>query len=248
MNNWLVDTHCHLDLFNDIVNNFRQEDALPIKTITVTNAPSFFEHNCKLFKDASNIRVALGLHPELVENFGNELELFESLLTQTRYIGEIGLDGSKPHISTYPKQLIIFRKIVSSISKHGNKIVTVHSRGAAKDTIEILSTIPRDKKCKVILHWYTGEVEHIKAAISAGFYFSVNHKMISTKNGQGIIAAIPLNRILSETDAPFTLVKNADRVRAITSTIKELASLYKTTSDDMQKTIFQNFREILSDY
>ncbi len=245
MNSWLIDTHCHLDLFKDITSKFEMEDALSIKTITVTNAPSFFEHNCNLFKNANNIRVALGLHPELVSDFGHEIGLFKELLHRTRYVGEIGLDGSKQYAETYSRQVEIFNTIVDCIAEQGNKIVTIHSRNAAKQTIEILSRIPKEKKCKIILHWYSSEIKHIKTAIDAGFYFSINNKMVATKKGNELITAIPLNRILTETDAPFTYMQGSDRTQILLDTIDGLSKIFQTTASHIKHCVFENFKELL---
>ena len=247
MSNWLVDTHCHLDLFKDITSRFGQEDSLPIKTIAVTNAPSFYEHNCNLFKSAHNVRIALGLHPELIGNYGHEIGLFRKLLPTIRYVGEIGLDGSKQHQGTFQKQVEVFNEIVKCIAEQGNKIVTVHSRNAAQQTIEALSKIPRDKNCKIILHWYTGEVECVASAIRAGFYFSINHKMVATKKGKEIISAIPVSRLLTETDAPFTFVRDEDRAQILNDTIASLGAILGLPPTDVAQKVFDNFRQLLSE-
>ena len=96
-----IDTHCHLDLFKDIQQNRKSEDELGIKTITVTNAPSFFMPNQRLFEKTSNIRAALGLHPQIAHQYEKESELFNYLINETKYVGEVGLDGSTEFKPTY---------------------------------------------------------------------------------------------------------------------------------------------------
>lgn len=61
MTNYYIDAHCHLDLFDNIQSQVEFEDSQSIKTITVTNAPSFFKPNTVLFEKSKNIRVGLGL-------------------------------------------------------------------------------------------------------------------------------------------------------------------------------------------
>ncbi len=60
------------------------------------------------------------------------------------------------------------------------------------------------KSCACILHWFTGTTTERKRAIETGAYFSINHRMLRTKLGQETIRSIPADRILLETDAPFT--------------------------------------------
>ena len=54
------------------------------------------------------------------------------------------------------------------------------------------------------MHWYTGTLRNLEIALSRGYYFSINHQMIKSQNGRNIINRIPMDRILLESDAPFT--------------------------------------------
>ena len=117
-------------MIKDIERNPLIEDVANIKSISVTNAPSFYEHNRILFKDAKNIRIAVGLHPELVSNFHDQIDVFEKSLETTRYVGEIGLDGSSQYRSVFDLQINVFEKILLLTGKADNKILTVHSRNA----------------------------------------------------------------------------------------------------------------------
>lgn len=54
------------------------------------------------------------------------------------------------------------------------------------------------------MHWYTGNLRDLKIAISRGYFFSINQQMIKSQNGKNIINMIPIDRIVIESDAPFT--------------------------------------------
>ena len=56
----------------------------------------------------------------------------------------------------------------------------------------------------VILHWYSGSIKELQVAIEREYYFSINHQMIRSNVGRNIINLIPMNKILIESDAPFT--------------------------------------------
>jgi TatD DNase family protein len=55
----------------------------------------------------------------------------------------------------------------------------------------------------VILHWYSGPLKHIDTALAAGMWFSVNPAMLRSRNGQRIVAALPPQRVVTETDGPY---------------------------------------------
>lgn len=244
---WIIDTHCHLDLMPDIQNRYSEEDTLPIKTISVTNAPSIFEHNQRLFENTKNIRLALGMHPELVSEFSKELALFKSLLYQTKYVGEIGIDGSDRFKSTFALQVEVFTEIIKSCSDAGNKIITVHTRKAETEVINILKrTLKKNQNCKVIFHWFTGNVEALKNAIMEGFYLSVNHKMLSTQKGRELVKYIPVAKLLTESDAPFTLDRNLSRMGSLNKSIEELSLVLGSSPNEMKQIIYNNFRTLLS--
>ena len=244
---YFVDAHCHLDLFNNIQKFASTEDALSIKTISVTNSPGFFEPNAKLFSGATNIRIALGLHPELVPKFHNQIDLFEKLIGSTKYIGELGLDGSKDFIQTLDLQILTLRNMLSIIKSVDNKILTVHTRNAAKETIDLLYSYLRNTNCKVVLHWFSGNLSNLKKATDCGYYFSINHKMVSYSKGKELIKNIPRERLLTETDAPFTFDNRiGNRIESLTYTIDMLADILKIDSTQTKDLVYNNFKQLLS--
>ncbi|MBX2944163.1 MAG: TatD family hydrolase [Cyclobacteriaceae bacterium] len=245
MTDWFVDTHCHLDLIQGIQQKYIDEDALPIKTISVTNTPSFFQHNQILFKDAQNIRIAIGMHPELVSQFFVEAELFMSILSETRYVGEIGLDGSERFRASFGIQYKIFKEIIKACADSKDKIITVHTRNAEKEAVSLLKKHLKKSECKVILHWFTGNIEAFTDAMDAGFYFSINHKMTTTKKGQELVERIPKDRLLTETDAPFTLDNKMTRLDSLTSCINRMAKILNKEPEDLKMDIFKNFHSLL---
>ncbi len=240
-----IDTHCHLDLFKNIQEDKNKEDLTGIKSITVTNAPSFFVPNSNLFVNAKNIKPALGFHPQLVERYQKEENLFEELMAQTRYIGEIGLDGSPDLKNSYSLQRKIFEKILKTVAD-SNKVLTIHSRNAAGETIELITRHLKRSGCKVILHWYSGNISDLKSAIMQNYYFSINHKMTESKKGQEIISHIPKELLLTETDSPFTFSSSvATRLESLRITLSFLESQKELGFDEIKNLIHNNFRTVL---
>lgn len=223
----LIDTHCHFDMMPDPVMYIDKAEKKGDIVLGMTILPSHFQMGFPHIKDYRNIRLALGYHPQIVTVAKNELQLFDQQLDQTSYIGEIGLDFSHEFVSYKNKQLSVLRHILSSL-KGKNKIVSVHSRGAEKELLELLAEYEINN---VIFHWYTGSIKFIPAILDRGYYFSINEAMTLSASGKKTIAAIPKNRILTESDAPFNKKCSIEKVLQYTG---------MTESD-----VYSNFRTLL---
>jgi TatD DNase family protein len=239
-----IDTHFHLDLWSDPRKIIEEIEENKIYTIAVTNAPSFYSHTYSAVKDRKYIRAALGFHPELVQKRFNELSIFMEFLETTKYIGEVGIDGNKGDQESKKKQISIFEKIVEACSNFSNKVLTIHSRGAQKEVIDIIG----DKfPNKIILHWYSGSLKELERAIEYGFYFSVNISMANSTKGRNIISHIPQNRILTESDGPFTTYRNKPcSPLMMFEIVKSISTIHNSDYDVCKKMIYDNFNSVLT--
>ena len=195
----IIDTHCHFDMMPHPEAYISAKEKAGDIVIGMTNLPSHFKMGFPHVKRYKHIRLALGLHPLLASENKNELPLFNCLLGQTSYIGEIGLDFSKEGLSTMEDQIYVLRKLLEKI-KGKKKIISVHSRKAENELFDLLCEYNIQN---VIFHWYTGPIDLIPSIISKGYYFSINEAMTISNKGRAIIKVIPRNRILTESDAPF---------------------------------------------
>ena len=194
-----IDTHCHLDLYKNykqVIVDIEQNNTF---VVAVTNLPSVFEQDAQILK-SPNVELALGLHPQLVKEYGDQIDLFIKLLPETKFIGEVGLDYQEVDISTQKRQREIFKRILEESAKYNDKVLSIHSRRASED---VVSFIGNNFPCKIILHWYSGSIATLKQAINNGYLFSINTSMINSEKGQLIIQSLPLEKILTETDGPF---------------------------------------------
>lgn len=91
----LVDFHCHLDLYPDFEALVAESDRLGIFTLAVTTTPKAWSRNNELASSTKYVRAALGLHPQLVSERWREIDIWERLVGETRYVGEVGLDGRR---------------------------------------------------------------------------------------------------------------------------------------------------------
>lgn len=203
----IIDTHCHFDMMPHPEAYISAKEKAGDIVIGMTNLPSHFRMGQPHLRSFKHVRLALGLHPLLASENKNELPLFDSLLDQTSYIGEIGLDFSKEGLPTRDDQVTILRKLLEKLEGK-KKIISVHSRKAEKELFDLLCEYNINN---VIFHWYSGPIDLIPSIIAKGYYFSVNEAMTVSKNGQNIIDRIPRDRILTESDAPYNNKANISK-------------------------------------
>ena len=199
----LYDTHCHLDLMprmKDIIEESLKEE---LGIIAVTTTPKAYKKEIEYCKDNPNIKVALGLHPQLVKDRYDELSIVISNIYNAKYIGEVGLDFNNHYYSSKEKQIKMFSEIIKICSELGNKLISIHSVKSAEYVLRILEEFKTTSNNHCVLHWFTGSKNQIMKAIELGCYFSVNKKMLNTKGGRDLIKMIPKNKLVVETDAPF---------------------------------------------
>lgn len=83
------------------------------------------------------------------------------------------------------------------------RVLSIHCVRAYDDALLLLDRSGCARKCDCIFHWFSGSFEHLQRAIQLGCYFSVSERMFGSKRGREYAKAIPLDRLLLETDAPF---------------------------------------------
>lgn len=215
-----IDSHCHLDLINNMMAIAQELKKENIGIVAVGTTPKAYLKEVEMFAPVDKINVALGLHPQLVGSGYDNWKLFERLAEHCHYIGEVGLDFSKNYINTKEEQIEIFKRILLCCEQCGNKVVSIHSLRATATVLEILRMMKRNSKNVYILHWFTGSTTQMKNALDLGCLFSINPKMLKTKSGIDLIKKIPPDRILLETDAPFSV--NFQSTKQLSAILQDL--------------------------
>ncbi|MFC8040668.1 Qat anti-phage system TatD family nuclease QatD [Paenarthrobacter sp. NPDC057355] len=198
----MIDFHCHLDLYPNPVAIADEAKRRNIGVLSVTTTPSAWRGTSNLAVGNPAIRTALGLHPQLASERRHELPLFQDLLSSTDFVGEVGLDGSPEHHESRNDQRFVFREILRACERAGGKVVSVHSRRAASAVMDQLEQHPRSGT--PILHWFSGTQPELRRAIARECWFSVGPSMLAGSKGRGLVSAMPRNRVLLESDGPFT--------------------------------------------
>jgi len=200
----IIDTHCHYDMMDSPESYIDNVEHSGDIVIGMTNLPSHFDMGIKHIKGYKKVRLALGFHPQLASKHKEELPLFGKYIRRTSYVGEIGLDFSSSFLSTKDEQITCLKYILEELYGK-NKILSVHSKKAEKELFYLLKEYNMKN---VIFHWYSGPLSLINDIVDEGYYFSINEALTLSMSGRRIIERIPVDRILTESDAPFNRKSN----------------------------------------
>ncbi|WMJ77801.1 MULTISPECIES: TatD family hydrolase [unclassified Sedimentibacter] len=235
----MIDAHIHIDFYDKPTKIIKEIMSEDISAIFVTHLPELYEKQKLMMKIIPQIFLAVGFHPILINEYEFNKDLFVNAIKETKFVGEVGLDYSIAKTEkSQVKQKKIFEQICKSVNKH---ILSVHSRQAE---IDVLTLLLKYKVENAIFHWYTGPKELIPDIVGAGYYFSLNQAMLRTNKGRGILKEIPLNRILIETDGPFSKYEGSI-VEPLC--LKEIYSAFGEFYNvgDMEDLVFQNMSSLI---
>lgn len=203
----MFDSHCHLDFSqfdsdrNEVVKRAFDE-GIGIITCAVDSAGvnktlNFYTK----FLENKSFFITFGISPtnldeKEIKNFINNVETHKDKIIG---VGEIGLDYYWVKDENAKEQQRKNFKFFIDLSKKINKKIIVHSRNAENDVIEIL----KENKTNAVLHCFSGSIEQAMKAIELGCLISISTTACWSKKGQKMIAKIPIEYIVTETDAPF---------------------------------------------
>lgn len=214
-----------------------------VRVIAVTNRPAHYFRLKDRLEKSDRIRVATGIHPlEAAQTSTSEIaELARSLQT-TNYVGEIGLDFSQIGRATRAQQERVFDSICALLSQNP-RVMTIHSRGAAKKVAQVLKA---HSVGPAIFHWFSGTRTELDLIIGDGHYFSFNSSMMSSAKGREILQNTPRNRILTETDGPYSRTKGRTSwpsdIRAV---CMDIAKVWDCSAEDTEAQIGANFARLV---
>ncbi|MBS3133788.1 TatD family hydrolase [Candidatus Woesearchaeota archaeon] len=230
-----VDVHAHLNEFADYENFLNKN-----KNILVINNGLNSESNritLEMAKKFSNLKAALGIHPNEVDsvNIDRELEFIRKNKNNIIAIGEIGLDKK---FSTYiNEQIGVFESLIE-LSLSLNLPIIVHSRLAEIQTIKILEE--HDAK-KVVMHSFTGNLKLIQKILDNGWMLSIPSIVEYSDQFKKTVILSDIKNLLTETDTPYLGNTKDIGPVAVKDIVKKISELKKIPEEEIRKTIFGNY-------
>ena len=201
-----IDTHAHYD-----AEEFDEDRDELLKRLFAESVDSIITMGCSLKSSAAALKLAekyermyaaVGIHPEDCENLpADYISQIKALAAnkKVRAIGEIGLDYHYDG-SDREKQIACFEEQLS-LAKELDLPVVIHSRDATKDTLDILEKY----RPHGVVHCFSGSSETAREILRLGLMISFTG-VLTFKNAKKAVEAceaIPLDRIMLETDCPY---------------------------------------------
>ncbi len=248
----MIDTHSHIDMLKNPEFSIVESINSGVEKIIVPSAsPSGFSGVISLTERFDSVYGALGVHPEDVKSYDDEVEkqIYAKTLENKKLIaiGEIGLDYYWDKSNKEQQKDVFKRQLEIALSL--DIPVLVHDREAHEDTFEILKSLGNKK---VILHCFSGSVDFAKECIKQGWILGVGG-VVTFKNSRKlkeVIKAIPLEKIVLETDAPYLTPhpfrgeENSPKYLHLTA--KEIANLKDTSFENVDKTTTKTAKEFFN--
>jgi TatD DNase family protein len=236
-----VDAHVHIGRYPRPPDVLADASAARVACVAVTETPREFEMLSLRAGRRPALRIALGAHPLRADSLTDEeLKRFRTLLAGADYVGEVGLDGSREGRETLRAQRRVFEYVLASPGI-ADRVLTVHSRGAEAETIAALEQVG----ATAVLHWYSGALKHADTALQAGFYFSVNAAMLRSQKASKLLAAVPRDRVVTETDGPYAKIGARTSVPAdIPRIVADLAGAWSCTAEEARKRVWANMAAV----
>lgn len=172
--------------------------------LSVTNAPSAWRGTKSLESENAVIHTAIGLHPQVAAERKAELGLFEEVVATQRFVGEVGLDGQSNDSADRAAQVFVFDAVLAASARAGGRVISIHSRRAVTPVLDAIEKWP--DAGQAVLHWFSGTRAELERAVRLGCWFSVGPAMTLGRRGQELLARMPVDRVLTETDGPFVCI------------------------------------------
>lgn len=200
------------------------------------------------------VLAAIGVHPSTVifkPTNNLHLEEFEGMIQENsgyvRAIGEIGLDGKYiQNDEGRARQLQVFRYFLQLAEKF-NLPVVVHSRQAVEET---LNTLTEFHLRKVLMHWYDGPMENLRAMSDRGYLISIGPALLYSRKITEIARTAELNMILTETDGPVSyrglFQDQLTQPSFVIQVVRKLAEIKSIGLESIRDAALLNFQRFIS--
>lgn len=200
-----VDTHCHLFLLDrkpaDVVETAKAAGV--DRLICVGVDPQTSVRSLELADQIQGVFATAGMHPHDASRFSSEASSrIEELLHNPRVIGvgECGLDFFRMHSPVEDQERCL--KVHIAMSNEFDKPMVVHVREAWPDVLRVLDEGSAER---VVIHCFSGDAQLARECAQRGYWVSFAGNITYPKNEhlRQAAAALPIDRLLVETDSPF---------------------------------------------
>ena len=256
----LVDSHAHLEgpRFDtdraETLERARAAGVVNILAIGSGTGPGTLDCAIRIAEQHDWIYASIGIHPhEAKLATESDYAELESLAGNPRVIGfgEIGLDYYYDHSPREVQQNVFIRQM--EIARAAKLPIIIHCRpsdnseNAWDDTLRLIRERWASTGLGGVLHCFTGEQKHAKAALDMGFLisFSGNVTFPKAENIRDVARTIPEDRMFIETDSPFLAPVpyrgKRNEPAFVAKTAEKIAELRGKSADEIGEITANNF-------
>jgi len=256
----LVDSHAHLEgpRFDtdraETLERARAAGVVNILAIGSGTGPGTLDCAIRIAEQHDWIYASIGIHPhEAKLATESDYAELESLAGNPRVIGfgEIGLDYYYDHSPREVQQNVFIRQM--EIARAAKLPIIIHCRpsdnseNAWDDTLRLIRERWASTGLGGVLHCFTGEQKHAKAALDMGFLisFSGNVTFPKAENIRDAARTIPEDRMFIETDSPFLAPVpyrgKRNEPAFVAKTAEKIAELRGKSADEIGEITANNF-------
>ncbi len=235
-----IDTHIHLQ-------DFKADFAPPVldnpaarRFITVSAQAADFAKAATLAKAyPDKVVPAFGVHP-WHWRAGADTEEVRDYLRQfpNALVGEIGVDGLKEPPNEEQAQLFAAQL---EIAREFARPVIVHAARAFPALTQFENAL---KKVKFVHHGFVKNRELIKFINKTGGYFGLGAHFLKQEKAVAMLAEMPKNKILFETDAPYQLREETYN-QTVQENLAKLAVISGLSAAEIEELLIQNAEDFL---
>ena len=250
----IFESHAHYD--DEAFDEDRKEllDALPAqgigRVINVCAEVEGWNRTLDLMERYPYIYGAVGVHPDDVGALDEEkIEWMHQIcqMEKTVAVGEIGLDYYWDKESHEIQKKWFVRQM--DLAKEMSLPIIVHSRNAAKDTMDLMKA-ERADYLRGVIHCYSYSLEHAKEYMNMGYYLGIGG-VVTFKNAKKlkeVVEYAPLDYLLLETDSPYLAPEPYRGKRNcslyLNYVAEEIARIKKISYEEVVETTKKNAQEL----
>jgi TatD DNase family protein len=242
----LIDAHAHIDKHAaELEAALKQIEERRILTWAVAMDVPSYRRSLEIAERCAWVKPTFGIHPNSAHEYADDLPALAPLIEQSPALGELGLDFhwvKEPE--KYPAQKKVLEYFLAA-AREQDKVVNLHTKGAERDILELLE---RYEIRRALVHWYSGPEDILRALIDFGAYFTFGVELLTSDKIRALARAVPLDRIITETDNPGGLKWLTGEVgmpEVLTRVVEELAVLKEIKAEEMEKRVEENFMRVM---
>lgn len=266
----IVDTHSHFNLNQfdkDLPESIARMEYEGVGTICVGIDLDTSDHAMRLAQDHSSIWACVGQHPT---EWGKDFEEkeFQKLASEPKVvaIGECGLDyyrekdrsGIKKQKELFLKQIRLAHEINLPLMLHirpaPEGLFTPPNGnvgGAYEKALDILEEYKGSwPEMRGTAHFFVGSKEIAQRFLDLGFYISFSGVITFVKEYEELVAFVPIDRILPETDAPFATPSphrgKRNQPEYVLEVVEKIAEIKGLSFEETQKQLLQNTQKLFN--